>query len=111
LKGIDRKEICSHDECNPPVKLTQKAPVMSQIPTQLTQKQFKQHFDPYLSQAKRGFAGQILRYELFNYILYWLHTGCQWAQIPIAPQPGSEKKKSVIVQSTATFRSGARMAV
>ena len=96
MKGIDRKELCSHDGCNhnPEVKLTQKAPLMSKIPTKLTQKQFKKHIDPYLSQAKRGFTGQIPRYKLFNYILYWLHTGCQWEQIPIATLLGSEKKRN-----------------
>jgi hypothetical protein len=84
---------------------------MSKIPTQLTEKQFKQHIDPYLSQAKRGFGSQIPGYKLFNYILYWLHTGCQWQQIPIATKPGSEKKKSVTARFTSTFRSGATMAV
>ena len=84
---------------------------MSKIPTQLTEKQFEKHIDPYLSQAKRGFSSQIPGYKLFNYILYWLHTGCQWEQIPIATKPDSEKKKLVTVRSTSTFLNGARMAV
>jgi hypothetical protein len=84
---------------------------MSKIPTQLTQKQFEKHIEPYLSQAKRGFTAQIPRYKLFNYILYWLHTGCQWEQIPIATKTGSEKKKLVTVRSTGTLLSGATMAV
>ena len=84
---------------------------MSEIPTKLTEKQFAQHIDPYLSQAKRGFTGQISGYNLFNYMLYWLHTGCQWEQIPIAVIPGSEKKKSATVLSTSTFPGGATMAV
>ena len=67
---------------------------MSKIPTELTEKQFEKHIDPYLSQAKRGFTGQIPRYKLFNYILYWLHTGCQWDPLPIAIIPGSEKKRN-----------------
>ena len=63
-----------------------------------------------LSQAKRGFTCQIPRYKVFNYILYWLHTGCQWEEIPIASVPGSEKKKSATVPSTCTFLTGATMA-
>ena len=88
-----------------------KQPIMSKIPTKLTEEQFKEHIDPYLSQAKRGFTCQIPRYKVFNYILYWLHTGCQWEEIPIASVPGSEKKKSAMVPSTSTFRAGARMVV
>lgn len=87
-----------------------KCPVMSKIPTKLTEKQFAEHLEPYLSRAKRGFACQIPRYKVFNYILYWLHTGCQWDEIPIVSGPGSEKKKSAIVPSTSTFRVGATMA-
>ena len=84
---------------------------MSKIPTKLTEKQFMEHIDPSLSRAKRGFTCQIPRYKVFNYILYWLHTGCQWKEIPIASVPGSEKKKSAIVPSTSTFLTGATMEV
>lgn len=84
---------------------------MSKIPTKLTEKQFREHIDLYLSQAKRGFTGHIPRYKVFNYILYWLHTGCQWEEIPIASVPGSEKKKSAPLLSTTTFRTGATMVV
>ena len=84
---------------------------MSKIPTKLTEKQFTEHIDPSLSWAKRGFTCQIPRYKVFNYILYWLHTGCQWEEIPIVCVPGSEKKKSAIVLSTFIFLAGAMMAV
>jgi transposase len=84
---------------------------MSKIPTKLTEKQFVEHIDPYLSQAKRGCTGHIPRYKVFNYILYWLHTGCQWEEIPIASVPGSEKKKSAIVPFTFTSLTGATMVV
>ncbi len=90
---------------------SRKWPIMSKIPTKLTEKQFMEHMDPYLSQAKRGFICQIPRYKVFNYILYWLHTGCQWEEIPIASVPGSEKKKSATVLSTSTSLTGATMAV
>jgi hypothetical protein len=84
---------------------------MSEIPIRVTEEQFARFFDPYLSQAARGFVCQIPRYKLFNYILYWLHTGCQWDEIPIEPQVGSEKKKSATRRFTLTSRSGAMTAV
>jgi hypothetical protein len=96
---------------NHKVRLTGKAPAMSKIPTKLAEKQFEKYIGPSLSQAKAGFSSQIPNYKLFNYILYWLYTGCQWQQIPIATKPGSEKKKLVTVRSIGTFLSGARMAV
>ena len=83
---------------------------MSKIPTKLNEKQFEAHIEPHLSKAKRGFTCQIPLYKVFNYILYWLHTGCQWEQLPIDKISGSEKKKSVTVLSTSILRSGAGMA-
>ena len=79
---------------------------MSKIPIKLTQKQFTEHVNPYLSKAKRGFVCQISLHKIFNYILYWLHTGCQWEQLPIDVNPVSEKKKSVTVLFTIIFPSG-----
>ena len=92
-------------------KRLRKRPIMSKIPTNLTEQQFMVHIDPYLSQAKRGFTGHLPRYKVFNYILYWLHTGCQWEEIPIAAGPDTEKKKSVIAPSTATLLTGAMTVV
>lgn len=56
---------------------------MSSIPTHLTPEQFAQHVEPRLSKAKRGFVSKIPLYKIFNYILYLLHTGCQWEKLPI----------------------------
>ena len=84
---------------------------MSQIPVKVTEKQFDLHFAPYLSQARRGYVCQIPLYRVVNYILYWLHSGCQWAELPLAKRAGSEKKKSVTVQFTCTLRAGAVMVV
>jgi hypothetical protein len=50
---------------------------MSTIPTSLTEKQFEEHVRPFISVAKRGYECSIPLYKVFNYILYWLHTGCQ----------------------------------
>ena len=54
-----------------------------EIPTQLTEHQFQQYIEPYLSKAKRGFVSEHPLYKIFNYILYKLYTGCQWEAIPI----------------------------
>ena len=84
---------------------------MSTIPTSLTEKQFNEHIRPYLSTAKRGYESKIPLYKIFNYILYRLHTGCQWECLPIDPDPNdSEKKKSAITPCTIIFASGAAMA-
>ena len=84
---------------------------MSTIPTSVTEEQFNVHILPYLSTAKRGFVCQIPLYKVFNYILYRLHTGCQWERLPIAPDPeDAKKRRSVGKRSTITFASGAVMA-
>ena len=84
---------------------------MSKIPTKLSEEQFKMHIEPYLSRAKRGYVCQVPLYKVFNYILYWLHTGCQSEQLPIDKIMGSEKKKSVTVPSISILPSGAEMEV
>ena len=58
---------------------------MSTIPTKLSDSQFHDYVLPFLSQAKRGFVCKIPLFKVFNYILYWLHTGCQWENVPIDP--------------------------
>ena len=84
---------------------------MSAIPTYLTAQQFAQYVDPSLSRARRGFVGHIPRHKVFNYILYWLHTGCQWDELPIAPLAGSEKKSAVGKPFTTISVSGVETAV
>jgi len=68
---------------------------MSTIPTSLTEKQFNEHIRPYISTAKRGFESKIPLHKIFNFILYRLHTGCQWYQLPIAADPVSPEKKEI----------------
>lgn len=58
---------------------------MSTIPTSVTEAQFNTHIMPFLSTAKRGYVSKIPLCKIFNYVLYRLHTGCQWAAIPIEP--------------------------
>jgi transposase len=59
---------------------------MCAIPTGVTQEQFNEHILPYLNTAKRGYVSKIPLYKIFNYILYRLHTGCQWEAVPIDKQ-------------------------
>lgn len=66
---------------------------MSTIPTSVTQKQFEKHIRPYLVTAKRGYECKISLHKVFNYILYHLHTGCQWSQIPIQEDCATRKKE------------------
>ena len=68
---------------------------MSTIPVSLTEKQFDEHIRPYISTAKRGFESKIPLFKVFNYVLYRLHTGCQWYQLPIAAEPGHPDKKEI----------------
>ena len=68
---------------------------MSTIPTSITEKQFEEHISPKLRKAKRGYVSKIPLYKIFNYILYWLHTGCQWEQLPIAPDPEQPEKPEI----------------
>ena len=83
---------------------------MSTIPISLTEKQFEEHVSPFLSKAKRGFVCKIQLYKVFNYILHRLHTGCQWDQIAIDPDPRNpEKKKSVAMQCIITTVNGHAM--
>jgi len=68
---------------------------MSTIPTSLTENQFDQHIRPYISTAKRGYECKIPLYKVFNYILYRLHTGCQWHQLPIEPDADDPRQKEI----------------
>lgn len=60
---------------------------MSTIPISVTEDQFREHILPYLRTAKRGYVSKIPLYKIFNYVLYRLHTGCQWEELPINPDP------------------------
>jgi transposase len=64
---------------------------MSTIPTSVTKEQFESEILPALRVAKRGYVCRIELYKVFNYILYRLHTGCQWAELPIEKVNGVEE--------------------
>ncbi len=84
---------------------------MSEIPVKVSEKQFDLHFAPYLRHAQRGYVCQIPLYRVFNYILHWLHTGCQWAELPIELSADAEKKKSVMRRFICILPGGVAMIV
>ena len=61
-----------------------------QIPTEVNETQFQQHFDPHLSKAKRGYVSEQPLYKIFNYVLYKLYTGCQRPALPIEKTPDGQ---------------------
>jgi len=84
---------------NPP-----KARKYKTIPTKLTESEFNEFVLPHLSYATglRGPKPSVSAYKLFNYILYVLHSGCQWKLL----QPCIEKDKNGIseIHYTNVFR-------
>jgi transposase len=57
--------------------------LFNQLPVKVEQKDFNRFILPCLSRGKRGPDPNISLYKVFNYILYVLHTGCQWNKLPI----------------------------
>ncbi len=53
------------------------------IPVELTEAQFNEFFLEHIKLGSRGPTIKIPLFKLFNYILYVLHTGCQWHKLPI----------------------------
>ena len=68
---------------------------MSTIKTSVTREQFEKHILPYLSTAKRGFVSSIPLYKIFNYVLYRLHTGCQWAALAIKAKADAPEQREI----------------
>lgn len=64
-------------------KRSQRAkPVYNKLPTKVTRREFNRYINPHLSKGSRGPDTRVSRYKLFCYILYVLHTGIQWEQVP-----------------------------
>lgn len=56
---------------------------LKKLPTQVSRRNFNRLVAPFLSRARRGPKGKLSRYQIFNYILYVLHTGVQWNKLPV----------------------------
>lgn len=64
-------------------KKSQRAkPVYNKLPTKVTRKEFNRYINSHLSKGSRGPDTKVSRYKIFSYILYILHTGIQWEQLP-----------------------------
>jgi transposase len=66
------------------IKEMQKKSRYNTIPVSLSVEQFEQFVLPHLVEGKRGPSKKISLHKIFNYILQFMHTGCQWKSIPIA---------------------------
>jgi transposase len=56
----------------------------NELPTKVSQKDFNEYIKPYLRKPIMGpKTTKISYYKIFNYILYVLHTGIQWKNLPI----------------------------
>jgi len=51
--------------------------------TKISRSDFNKYVLPYLSKGRRGPGTKVSFYKIFNYILFVLHTGCQWNRLPI----------------------------
>ena len=58
-------------------------PHHGRIPATLTEKDFNEFVFPLLITGRRGPKPKIPSHKIFNYILYLIHTGCQWYMLPI----------------------------
>ena len=56
---------------------------MTTIPVSLTEAPCIPFIEPHLTKAKRRYVSKIPLYQIFHDVLYVLHTGCQWQEIPI----------------------------
>ena len=55
----------------------------SSIPAQLSEDEFDEFILKHLLEKVQKHHYQVSRYKIFNYILKFLYTGCQWKMLPI----------------------------
>lgn len=55
----------------------------NKLPKQVSEKEFKKFFLPFLSLPRQSRNPKIALWKIFNYILYQMDTGCQWEKIPV----------------------------
>ena len=52
------------------------------LPIKIGLADFNKYINRYLSRGRRGPKTKVSRHKIFNYILFVLHTGCQWNCLP-----------------------------
>ena len=71
------------------------------LPVRVSRKMFDRYFSPFLSIPERGPKLKVPLWKIFNYILYQLHTGCQWDELPIAVNRVTRKPE---ISSSAVWK-------
>lgn len=56
--------------------------VYNTLPTKVSRVVFNRYIKPHLSKRKRGRKPKLSYYKIFSHILYILHTGSQWENLP-----------------------------
>jgi Putative transposase of IS4/5 family (DUF4096) len=74
------------------------------LPTRVSEESFNRYFLPFLSLPLRGPKPKIPLWQMFNYILYQLHTGCQWHELPIVSDPGTGTREIHYISVWKWFR-------
>lgn len=57
---------------------------VKKLPIRVGLAHFNKYIRPCLSRAKRGPKAVLSSYQIFNYILFVLHTGIQWNRLPVS---------------------------
>ena len=53
----------------------------NKLPIKVSRKEFNQYIKPHLRKPIKGPKPKLSYYQIFNYILYVLHTGIQWREV------------------------------
>ena len=53
----------------------------NKLPIKVSRKEFNQYIKPHLRKPLKGPKPKLSYYQIFNYILYVLHTGMQWREL------------------------------
>lgn len=53
----------------------------NKLPKKVSRANFNKYIDSCLSRNRHGPPTKLSRYQIFNYILYVLHTGIQWKEL------------------------------
>ena len=66
-----------------PARSQRASKAYNKLPTKVTRKVFNRFIKPHLSVSSRGQKPTLSYYKIFNHILFVLHTGIQWENLPV----------------------------
>ena len=55
----------------------------NKLPIRVSQNEFNRYIRPHLRKPIKGPKPTLSHYQIFNYILYVLHTGIQWEELKV----------------------------